>query len=78
MNCPIFLKRIFTLKFILGLVGGALLGYAYYYFIGCRGGSCPLWADPWRSTLVGMAFGGILLFDSGKKKQKPKDDPEPQ
>lgn len=78
MKCPIFLKRIFTLKFILGLVIGGLLGYAYYYFIGCRGGSCPIWADPWRSTLIGLALGGILMFDTSKKKKDTTTPQEPQ
>lgn len=62
-----FLKKIFSLRLLAGLVGGAILGYAFYYFIGCRGGSCPIWADPVRSTLIGMAFGGLLLFDTGSK-----------
>jgi hypothetical protein len=68
------LKKIFSIRLLIGLAVGATLGYAYYYFIGCRGGSCPVWADPWRSTLIGMAFGGFLLFDTSK----PKSDQEPQ
>lgn len=67
-----FFRRIFSLRLLLGLVIGGALGYAYYYFIGCRGGSCPMWADPVRSTLVGMGFGAILLFDTSK----PKADQE--
>lgn len=75
-----FLKRFLSLKFILGLVIGAALGYAYFYFIGCKGGSCPLWASPWRSTLVGMVFGGVLMFDGStkNKKDESKADPEQQ
>lgn len=72
-----FLKRFLSVKFLLGILIGGALGYAYYHFVGCRGGSCPMWADPWRSTLVGMALGGILLFDTSKKKDKPKADQEP-
>lgn len=72
-----FFKRFLSVKFLLGLLIGGALGYAYYHFVGCRGGSCPMWADPWRSTLVGMAFGGILLFDTSRKKDKPKADQEP-
>ena len=65
-------KKIFSIRLLLGLLVGGALGYAYYHFIGCRGGSCPMWADPWRSTLIGMAFGGILLFDT---KSKPRSEP---
>lgn len=68
-----FIRKIFSLRFVLGLLGGAALGYAYYHFIGCRGGSCPMWADPVRSTLVGMTFGGLLLFDT---RSKSKENPE--
>ncbi len=70
-----FFKKIFSVRVLIGLLVGGALGYAYYHFIGCRGGSCPMWADPWRSTLVGMAFGAILLFDTSKK---AKVDREPQ
>ena len=75
-----FFKRILSLRLLLGLLIGGALGYAYYHFIGCRGGSCPMWADPWRSTLVGMAFGGILLFDTSKSKsdqEPPKEESTP-
>ncbi|MDD2279571.1 MAG: DUF6132 family protein [Bacteroidales bacterium] len=72
-----FFKRFLSVKFLLGLLIGGALGYAYYHFVGCRGGSCPMWANPWRSTLIGMAFGGILLFDTSKKQDKPKADQEP-
>lgn len=68
-----FFKRLFSIRVLIGLLVGGALGYAYYYFIGCRGGSCPMWADPVRSSLVGMAFGVILLFDTSK----PKADQEP-
>jgi hypothetical protein len=74
MNLNDFFKRIFSIRLLLGLAIGGALGYAYYHFIGCRGGSCPMWADPWRSTLVGMAFGGILLFDTSKKKSKENQE----
>jgi Na+-transporting NADH:ubiquinone oxidoreductase subunit NqrB len=65
-------KRIFSLRVLIGVLVGGALGFAYYHFIGCRGGSCPMWADPWRSTLIGMGFGAILLFDT-----KTKVDQEP-
>lgn len=69
MNFNGFIKKLFSWRFLIGIALGAIAGYAFYYFVGCRGGSCPIWADPVRSTLIGMAFGGLLLFDTGKPKE---------
>lgn len=41
------------------LIGGAL-GYAYYRFIGCKSGVCPLTSNPWISTAYGAFLGGVL------------------
>ena len=68
MNFNGFIQKLFSWRFLIGIALGAIAGYAFYYFVGCRGGSCPIWADPIRSTLIGMAFGGLLLFDTGKPK----------
>lgn len=68
-------RRIFSLRTLIGVVAGAALGYAYYYFIGCRGNSCPMWADPVRSSLVGAAFGFLLLVDTRPKaNRKPEEE----
>ncbi|MHB1686385.1 MAG: DUF6132 family protein [Ignavibacteriaceae bacterium] len=55
-------------KFLPILIGGAL-GYAYYYFIGCTTGRCPIQSNPYFSTLYGAAVGLIFVFPSKKKKQ---------
>ena len=34
------------LKPILFTAGGALVGLAYYYFVGCSTGACPLTSNP--------------------------------
>ncbi len=60
---------------ILGAVFGALGGFLYWYFVGCRSGSCPIKSSPYLSTLWGLVFGGLLLsFVPGKKKED-KDEP---
>jgi hypothetical protein len=53
---------------------GAILGYVYYYFIGCRTGSCPLTGNPLITTLYGMLMGTILGFDSRIFQLKQKKD----
>lgn len=39
-------------------IGGAL-GYAYYAFIGCVSGSCPITSNPWISSAYGALVGAL-------------------
>jgi len=43
----------------LGVVLGAVGGYAYYHFIGCASGHCPLTSNPYISTGFGALIGGL-------------------
>jgi hypothetical protein len=47
---------------------GALIGFGYYYFIGCTSGSCPITGNPYISTLYGAAAG--LLFSLNRRKNE--------
>lgn len=53
---------------------GAALGYAYYYFIGCQTGTCPITSNPWISTGYGAIFGLVLVL--GGKKKRPDQTKE--
>jgi hypothetical protein len=55
------LKKILTLRLLLGLVIGGVLGFAYYHFIGCNSGGCAITSNPYRITGYGMLFGALLL-----------------
>ena len=46
---------------------GALAGYAYYHFIGCSTGSCPISSNPWISTMYGAGIGFLLTIGEHKK-----------
>lgn len=61
-------------KQILPVVGGAIAGYSYYYYVGCNG-SCPISGNPYVSTVYG-AFAGFLFVDwkSIFNKKKLKDN----
>ena len=63
----VLLKRI-LLNIILPLVIGAGGGFAYYYFIGCANGTCPITSNPYISTAYGTAMGLIWAAGSFKKK----------
>jgi hypothetical protein len=48
-------------KRILPVLGGAIAGYAYYYYVGCNRG-CAITGNPFISTAYG-AFAGFLFVD---------------
>lgn len=54
-----FIRR-HKLTFI-GAAAGAVLGFMYYYFIGCQSGTCPITSKPFNSTLYGAVIGGLFL-----------------
>jgi hypothetical protein len=66
------LKR--YLKPILYSAIGGVLGYSYYYFVGCTGG-CPLTSHWYITTGYGFAA-GILMALPSKKKDKDSNRPE--
>ena len=51
----------FSVKIILGIIVGGIVGYGLYKFIGCSTGACPLTSNPWISTIYG-AFLGFLMM----------------
>jgi hypothetical protein len=62
-----FLKKYYLTG--LGLVMGAALGYAYYFWIGCTSGSCPITSRPLNSTFYGAFMGGLLFNMFQKNKE---------
>lgn len=50
------------IRLIAGVVLGALGGFAYYRFVGCASGACPITSNPFISTLYGALIG---VFASG-------------
>lgn len=42
------------------VVGGGILGFAYYKLVGCRSGACPITSSPYISTLYGALLGFVV------------------
>lgn len=55
---------------ITGVIVGAMVGFAYWYFIGCTSGTCPIQSHWHTSTLYGGLIGYILPKSPKKETKK--------
>ena len=53
----------------IGILLGGVVGFAYYYFIGCKSGACAITSNPTISTMYGVLLGVLWTFPT-KKKEK--------
>jgi hypothetical protein len=49
-----------TIRILIGLLAGGVLGFGWHKLAGCSTGACPLTANPWISTAYGMVVGALL------------------
>ncbi|MDG5767857.1 DUF6132 family protein [Balneolales bacterium ANBcel1] len=70
-------------KSIYFILGGALLGalggYAYWYFIGCNTGSCPITSIWYHATGYGAIMGGLfgnIITPAKPEKETPESGKE--
>lgn len=55
---------------------GAMLGFAYWYFVGCESGTCAITSVWWRITLYGALMGWLisdLIFNKNKLEKNEKN-----
>ncbi len=48
------------IRMTIGGVIGGLAGFLFYRFVGCSSGMCPMWSNPWSSSVVGAVVGVLL------------------
>ena len=60
-------------KKIFPIVLGSALGYAYWYFIGCASGSCPI-TSHWYTTVAYGGIAGATFLIPAKTKDKPSTE----
>ncbi len=60
-------NKTFFKKISIGVVVGGVLGFAYYYFIGCKSGTCVITSNPTISTMYGVLLGVLWTFPTKKK-----------
>lgn len=56
-------------KISIGVIFGGAVGFAYYYFIGCKSGACAITSSPVNSTLYGVLLGILWTLPTKKKKK---------
>ena len=47
------------LRVALGVLAGGAGGYAFYAFIGCSSGACPMTSNPIIASALGATIGGF-------------------
>ena len=62
-------NKTFLKKMGLGVIFGGTVGLAYYYFIGCKSGTCAITSNPVNSIMYGVLLGVLWTFPT-KKKEK--------
>ena len=65
-----WLSKLNLKRFSIGIVIGGAIGFAYYYFIGCKSGTCPITSSPVISTLYGVLLGAIWTFPTKNRETK--------
>ena len=52
------------------MVVGGTGGFAWYYFVGCTSGTCPITSNPFISILWGAVMGYLIVDMFTKKKHE--------
>jgi len=52
--------RIKLMRYVIGALIGGIAGFAYYKWVGCSTGTCPITSNPWTSTIYGMVMGALV------------------
>ncbi|MDX9758194.1 MAG: DUF6132 family protein [Bacteroidota bacterium] len=55
------------IKKLLPVFLGVAAGYAYWYFIGCNSGSCPITSNWYTSVIYGGIVGATWLLPTRRK-----------
>lgn len=48
-------------KPVTAIAAGSLLGFLYYYFVGCTSGSCGITSNPYQSAAMGGLMGLFMV-----------------
>lgn len=64
------------IKWAIAIITGAVLGFGYWYFIGCNTGACAITSSPVNSSIYGAVMGALLVNSfSGNSKKRSESEP---
>jgi len=52
---------------IIGILSGAVVGFLYYYYIGCANGTCAITSKPLNSSVYGAIMVGLFVNNFKKE-----------
>jgi hypothetical protein len=55
------LRKSALILVLVGITVGAVVGWLYYYYVGCNTGTCAITSKPLNSTLYGALMGGLFF-----------------
>ena len=55
-----------VLRAVLGALGGAVVGFLMYRFVGCKTGACPLTANPFVAMFLWGMMGAVVASGMGR------------
>lgn len=58
------------IKLLYGIGIGSILGFGYYYFIGCASGTCAITSNPFISTAYGALMGLVFVWPEKVSKEQ--------
>ena len=71
-----FFKSWYFWKPFLGIIAGGLAGFLFFYFVGCKSGSCAITSNPVSSILMGSFFGFFITSSPCLGNSKPTAEKE--
>jgi hypothetical protein len=69
-NVKEFFRSWYFWRPLIGVIAGGLIGFLYYYFIGCASGTCAITSKPVNSIIFGALFGFLITSSPCARSRK--------